>query len=72
MPSGRAAPLTAVKEKKIGAPAVPHSFKIFRRVMRIQNIYLALKLDNRKGVSIANEQTDRITDRVTQLSSSVL
>ena len=36
--------------------------------MRTPNLYLVLKLDNGKVVSIANEQTDRIT----QLSSTVL
>ena len=35
-----------------------HNFKNFRRVMRIPNKCLVLKLDNGKVVSIANEQTD--------------
>ena len=47
-----------MKIKKFGAPWVPHSFKKFRRVMRIPNICLVLKLDNGKVVSIANEQTE--------------
>ena len=33
---------------------------------------LVIKLDNVKVVSIANGQTDRITDRVTEASSTVL
>ena len=33
---------------------------------------LVLKLDNGKVVSIANEQTDRVTDRVTEPSTTVL
>ena len=36
------------------ARSTPHSFKNFRRVMRIPNMYLVLKLDNGKVVSIAN------------------
>ena len=57
------------KRKKIeyGAPTAPHvsgaygahSFKNFRRVIRIPNMYLALKLDNGKMVSIADEQNHR-------------
>ena len=54
------------KRKKLGrlwrskfpVPAAPHSFRIFRRVMRIPNMCLVLKLDNGKVVSIANEQTE--------------
>ena len=48
--------------KKIGAPAALHSFKNFRRVMRMPNMCLVLKLDNVKVVSIANRQTDTITE----------
>ena len=33
---------------------------------------LVLKLDNGNVVSIANEQTDRVTDRVTEPSTTVL
>ena len=40
---------------------MPHSFINFRRVMRIPNICLVLKLDNGKVVYIADEQTDRRT-----------
>ena len=78
------APSSAVvEEKKIEAPMAPHisgacgahSFKYFRRVMRIPNMCLVLKLDNGKVVS-TNGQTDRITDRqnhrVTEPSSTVL
>ena len=43
------------KKNKIG---VPHSFKNLRRVMRIPNMCLVLKLDNGKVVSIANGQTE--------------
>ena len=56
------------KRPKSPAPTAPLSCKNFRRVMRIPNMYLVLKLDNGKEVSIANEQTDRIT----QPSSTVL
>ena len=49
-------------------PPAPRSFKNFRRVMRIPNMFLVLKLDNGKVVSIANEETDIIT----QPSSTVL
>ena len=65
------------KKKKLGrprrpmfrAPSVPlsggtcgtHSFKNFRRVIRISNMCLVLKLDNEKVVSIANEQNHRRT-----------
>ena len=35
-----------------------HSFKDVRRVMRIPNMCLVLKLDNGKVVSIANGQTE--------------
>ena len=61
-------------EKKFGAPTAPHvhSFKNFRRVMRIPNMCLVLKLDNVKVVSIANGQTDRQSDSVTEPSSTVL
>ena len=61
-----------IAKKKFGAPAAPHSFESFRRVMRFPNMCLVLKFDNGKVVSRANEQTDIITDRVTQPSSSVL
>ena len=62
------------------APSVPvlgvacdaHSFKNVRRVMRIPNMCLVLKLDNVKVVSIANGQTDRQSDSVTEPSSTVL
>ena len=58
------------------ARSTPHSFKNFRRVMRIPNMYLVLKLDNGKVVSIANEQihreTDRQTDRRTDTPNTVL
>ena len=50
------------KRKKNWTPAAPHSFKNFRRVMRIPNMCLVLKLDNEKWVAIANEQTDRVTE----------
>ena len=63
-----APPSAAVKEnKKIGA----HSFKNFRRVMRIPNMCLILKLDNGKVVSIANEQTDRQNHRTIQYRISI-
>ena len=50
------------KKKKFGAPMAPHIFQNFRKVMRIPNMCLVLKLDNGKVVSIANGQTDRITE----------
>jgi len=75
-------PSAAVKEgkKNIGVPTAPllggacgaQSFKIFRRVMRIPNMCLVLKLDNGKVVSIANEQTESQTDRILPTSSTVL
>ena len=49
-PAGGTAPSAAVKEKS------------FRRVIKILNMCLVLKLDNGKVVSIANEQTDRQTE----------
>ena len=45
-----------------GAPSAPHSFKNFRRVMRVPNMCLVLKLDNGKVVSTANEQTESQTE----------
>ena len=51
-----------------GACSAPNSFNNLIRSMRIPNMYLVLKLDNGKVVSIANEQTDRFT----QPSSTVL
>ena len=67
-------PLAAVKEKviKIWGACGAHSFNNFRRVMRIPNMCLVLKLDNRKVVSIANEQTESQTDRIMPTSSTVL
>ena len=56
----------------LGVACGAHGFKDVRRVMRIPNMFLVLKLDNGKVVSIANRQTDRITDRVTEPSSTVL
>ena len=47
---------------KWGACGAPNGFKCFRGVMRIPNTCLLLKLDTGKVVSIANEQTDRITE----------
>ena len=73
----RPPPSAAIKEKSIGAHRVPHiwgargtpdGLKNLTRFMRIPNMCLVLKLDNGKVVSIANEQTDRIT----QPSSTVL
>jgi len=46
----------------LGGACGAHSLKNFRRVMRIPNMCLVLKLDNGKVVSIANGQTDRITE----------
>ena len=45
--------------------------KNFRRVMRIPNMCLVLKLDNGKVVSIANRQTDRQSDRAIQYRISI-
>ena len=42
----------------LGGAYGAHGLKYFRRVMRIPNMCLVLKLDNEKVVSIANEQTD--------------
>ena len=42
--------------------AAPHIFQNFRRVMRIPNMCLVMKLDNGKVVSIANEQNHRQTE----------
>ena len=55
-----------IRKNKFGAPRAPHvsgacdahSFKNFRRVMRIPNMGLVLKLDNGKMVSIADERMD--------------
>ena len=55
-----------------GASGAPNGFKNLTRAMMIPNMCLVLKLDNGKVVSIANEQNHRITDRVTEPSSSVL
>ena len=58
--------------KKKGQPPL----KDFRWAMWIPNMCLALKLDNGKVVSIANEQTDRQNHkqnrRITEPSSTVL
>ena len=43
---------------------MPHSFIHFRRVMRIPNMCLVLKLDYGKVVSIANEQTESQTESI--------
>ena len=51
-----------------GGACGAHGFKNFRRVIRIPNMCLVLKLDNGKVVSIANGQTHRVT----QPSSTVL
>ena len=57
-------PWVAIKMNEVwGAYGAPNGFKVFRRVMRIPNKCLVLKLDNGKVVSIPNEQTDRITER---------
>ena len=65
-PSGGAAPLAlssvAMKEKKLGRLWRPKWSWNFRRVMRIPNMCLVLKLDNGKIVSIADEQTHRIEE----------
>ena len=45
-----------------------HKFKNFRRVMRIPNMCLVLKLDNGKLVAIANEQTESHSHPVSYLS----
>ena len=51
------------KKNNIGAPTAPQKvLQCFRRAMKIPNVCLVLKLDNGKVVSIAVEQTDRITD----------
>ena len=58
----KSSPLAAVKKSdKIiwGASAAPNGFKNFRRAMRIPNMYLVLKLDIGKVVSITDEQTQR-------------
>ena len=65
--------------KKFGAPQTPllggtcgaHSFKNFRRVMRIPNMCLVLKLDNGKVVSIVNGQTESQTHRTIQYRISI-
>ena len=61
----KSSPLAAVKKSdKIiwGASAAPNGFKNFRRAMRIPNMYLVLKLDNGKVVSIADGQNHRVTE----------
>ena len=42
----------------LGVACGAHNFKNVRRVMRIPNMCLVLKLDNGKVVSIANGQTE--------------
>ena len=54
-------PLGAAVKKKLGACGAPSSFRNLTRAMSIPNMCLVLKMDNGKVVSIANEQTDRIT-----------
>ena len=66
-PSWAAAPIWETKwaNKKLknwGAQGAPNGFKNLTRSMMIPNMCLVLKLDNGKEVSIANEQTDRITE----------
>ena len=46
----------------LGVACGAHSFKNVRRVMRIPNVCLFLKLDNGKLVYIANGQNHRIID----------
>ena len=59
-PSGRAAPSAGASEGKyLGCRRRPKF--IFRRVMRIPDMSLVLKLDNGEVITTANEQTDRIT-----------
>ena len=57
-------PFGAPTAPLLGGVCGPHSFKNFRRVLRIPNMCLVLKLDNGKVVSIANEQTESQTDRI--------
>ena len=71
-----AAPSAVVNEKIVlNSFKTPHSFKYFRRVMRIPNMCLVSKLVNGKVVSIANGQNYRITDgqnhRTTQYRISI-
>ena len=55
-----------IGQRESGAPTAPHvsgacgahGFKNFRRVIRILNMCLVLKLDNGIVVSIANKQTE--------------
>ena len=46
----------------LGVTCGDHSFNNVRKIMRIPNMSLVMKLDNGKVVSIANGQTDRITE----------
>ena len=63
-PSGGVAPSAAVKDIKVapasllGGASGAHSLKNFRRVMRIPNMCLVLKLYNGKVFSIADKQTE--------------
>ena len=57
-PSGGTVPSAPL----LGGACGTHNFKNFRRVMRIPNMCLVLKLDNGKVVSIANGQSDRQTE----------
>ena len=52
------APFRAPAAPVLGVACGAHNFKYVRRVMRIPNMCLVLKLDNGKVVSIANEQTE--------------
>ena len=55
------------KNNNFGAPqATPNGFKNLTRFKRIPNMYLVLKLDNEKVVSIANGQNHRQNHRQTE------
>ena len=50
----------------LGGACSAHSFINVRRVMRVPNMCLVLKLDNGKVVSIANRQTESRNHRAIQ------
>ena len=74
-------PSAVVNEiKKFGVPTAPHysgacgahSFKNFRRVMRIPNMSLVLKLDNGKVVSTQRKKKESLVTKPSLLKESLI
>ena len=61
MPSGGAVPSEALKEKKIGAPAAPHSLKILPQGHEDFEYMLSFEIGQRES-GLYSERTDRQTE----------